>query len=639
MKNMTRAQRAHARRLEARPRRLSRLASLEWIILAVALVPACSGAAAPGVIAEEDGEGAVAEALAAPYRAEVLDRTLTITGTSADSSLTLRAGAVPTTLDVDVGSDGTVDFEFDRSTFESITVDAKGGNDVIVLDESTAPFTTEERVTLHGGSGDDTLTGGRGAEALFGEGGDDTILAGDGDDTISAGAGNDTVQGGRGQDSIDLGGGNDTAQWGPGDGSDVVAGGSGTDALVFDGANANETIEIAASGSGARLTRDIGFVTLDFGDVERLDLRAHGGTDTVRLQALGSTGLRTVNVDLAQIPGSGTGDGQADAIVLAGVASTDTVSVTSKNGAVTTTAVGATVQIVGGDSATDRLVVPGGGLELLGTDGPDQMNVATDGTNLLCDGGGFNVLVSVAASIPVTVLGRGGADQITSNEAVLAPLTLDGGDGDDVIVGGGGDDRIAGAAGNDVVTGGRGADVVTLGQGDDVFRWNPGDGSDVLDGGAGTDALQFNGSQVSESIEIRPNGTRVSLSRDIAQVTTDLGGIEQVALRMLGGADTLTVDDLSGTSLTLVSADLSSFDGVTPDGQFDTVVVRGTNHADAIAVSNDGGDAVVSGLHTAVRVSHPDPTDLLAIHGGGGTDKFSVDPGLAGVLSVSAFED
>src|SRR5262249_45241757 len=186
-----------------------------------------SDAADSGVVAGEDTERAVGEALTAPYRAEVIDRTLTITGTSADSSLTLRVGALPTTLDVDVGSDQTADFTFDRSTFDSITVDAMGGNDVVVLDETAAPFTTEEQVTLHGGSGNDTLIGGRGAETLFGEGGDDTIVAGDGDDVISGGAGNDTVQGGRGQDSIDLGSGSDTAQWNPGDGSDVVAGGSG----------------------------------------------------------------------------------------------------------------------------------------------------------------------------------------------------------------------------------------------------------------------------------------------------------------------------------------------------------------------------------------------------------------------------
>jgi Ca2+-binding RTX toxin-like protein len=609
------------------------------MILVFTLTPACSGVADPGSAVVEGAERTAREALAAPYSAEVVDRTLTITGTSADSSLTLRVGALPTTLDLDVGSDGTTDFEFDRSTFENITVDAKGGNDVIVLDEASAPFTTEEAVTLHGGSGDDTLIGGRGAVTMFGEGGDDTIRSGDGDDIVSGGAGNDTIQGGRGQDSIDLGSGNDTVQWNPGDGSDVIAGGNGTDKLVFNGANANETIEIAANGSGARLTRDVGLITLDFSDIERIDLCTRGGTDTVRLQALGSTGLDTVNVDLAEVSGSGNGDGLADAVVLAGVASTDTVRFTATAGAVTTTALGAAISVVGGDVATDRVVVPSGSVELQGTDGPDQMNITSDGTNVLCDGGGYNVLVSVAPSTPVTVFGRGGDDQITSNEAVLAGLTLDGGDGNDTIVGGAGADRILGGPGNDVVTGGRGADVVTLGGGDDVYRWNPGDGSDVLDGGAGTDSLEFNASAASETIDVSPNGGRVLLARNIGQSTTDFDGIEQLALRMLGGADVVNLGDLSGTALSNVSADLSSFDGVTPDGQLDTVVVRGTQRRDTIAVSNDNGDALVSGLHTTVRVSHADPTDQLQIHGGGGNDAFSVDPSLAGVISVSAFED
>ena len=578
------------------------------------------------------------EALAAPYRAEVLDRTLTITGTSADSSLTLRTGPLPSLLEVDVGSDGTADFLFDRSTFESVTVDARGGDDVIVMDEAAGPFTTEEQVTVHGGAGNDRLVGGRGAETLLGEGGDDTILAGDGDDTVSGGAGSDTVQGGRGQDSIDLGAGSDSAEWNPGDGSDVIVGGSGADAIVFNGANVSETLVIAANGTGARLTRDIASITLDFSDVENVDLLTRGGSDTVRLEALAGTGLSTVNVDLAQVAGSATGDGQPDSIVLAGVTSADTVRVTAKNGVVATNAAGVAIQIAGGDLGPDRLVVPAGSVQLEGTDGPDVMNITSDGANVLSDGGGYDVLVSVPLAVPVTARGRGGDDQITSNSAVLAGLTLDGGDGNDTIVGGGAGDTITGGPGDDVVTGGRGADVVTLSGGDDVFLWNPGDGSDVLDGGAGNDTLEFNASNASENVQIRPNGARVLLLRDIAQVTMDTGGIEQLGLRMLGGTDTIAVDDLSGTALTGITVDLGSFDG-TPDGQVDTVVVQGTSRRDAIAVTRDGGDAVVTGLHTEVRVSHPDPTDLLQIHGGEGTDAFDVDPTLTGVLSVSVLED
>ena len=66
---------------------------------------------------------------------------------------------------------------------------------------------------------------------------------------------------------------------------------------------------------------------------------------------------------------------------------------------------------------------------------------------------------------------------------------------------------LIGGDGNDVINGGRGNDTAQLGTGDDTFVWNPGDGSDMVDGGDGRDTLQFNGSNVSEKINISANGS------------------------------------------------------------------------------------------------------------------------------------
>src|SRR6202040_510459 len=98
-----------------------------------------------------------------------------------------------------------------------------------------------------------------------------------------------------------------------------------------------------------------------------------------------------------------------------------------------------------------------------------------------------------------------------------------------------------------MVVGGRGNDVAFLGNGNDTFIWNPGDGSDIVEGQAGTDTLVFNGANVAENMDISANGGRVRFFRDVANITMDLNGVENIQVNALGGADTITVNDLTGT--------------------------------------------------------------------------------------------
>src|SRR5262249_54762714 len=138
-----------------------------------------------------------------------------------------------------------------------------------------------------------------------------------------------------------------------------------------------------------------------------------------------------------------------------------------------------------------------------------------------------------------------------------------------------------GGDGNDTIIGGRGNDVLIGGAGDDVFVWNPGDGSDTVEGQGGYDTLQFNGADVNENFDLSANGSRLRLTRDIGNVTMDVNGVEQVNVAALGGADRITVGDLTGTDVTRVNINLSSPAGSgTGDGQADTVIVDGTAYAD-----------------------------------------------------------
>ena len=118
--------------------------------------------------------------------------------------------------------------------------------------------------------------------------------------------------------------------------------------------------------------------------------------------------------------------------------------------------------------------------------------------------------------------------------------------------------------------------MASLGAGDDMFVWNPGDGSDTVDGQKGTDTLVFNGANVNENFDISANGRQVRLLRDIGTVTMDLDNIETIDLNAKGGADIITVNDLSKTDVKQVNIDLAGASGG-GDGQVDTVAINQTN--------------------------------------------------------------
>ena len=65
--------------------------------------------------------------------------------------------------------------------------------------------------------------------------------------------------------------------------------------------------------------------------------------------------------------------------------------------------------------------------------------------------------------------------------------------------------------------------------------------------------------------------------RDIGNVTMDLNNIETIDLNALGGADTITVNDLTGTDVKQVNIDLGAGAAGGGDGQADTVIINATN--------------------------------------------------------------
>src|SRR6185369_9071878 len=86
-------------------------------------------------------------------------------------------------------------------------------------------------------------------------------------------------------------------------------------------------------------------------------------------------------------------------------------------------------------------------------------------------------------------------------------------------------------------------------------------------------------------------------------------------LNALAGADTITVNDLTGTDVTQVNLDLGRTDGAS-----DTVIVNGTAGNDTIKVSNNNGIITVAGLAETVTLANFEAGDQLVINGLAGTD-------------------
>jgi Ca2+-binding RTX toxin-like protein len=97
----------------------------------------------------------------------------------------------------------------------------------------------------------------------------------------------------------------------------------------------------------------------------------------------------------------------------------------------------------------------------------------------------FSNLVATGL-LSMTVLTGNGNDTVNAGAVLTVPLTIDGGDGDDLLTGGDGSDRVYGGAGNDRLTGSAGFDILDGGTGTDSLNWAQGDGDDDLVGATST---------------------------------------------------------------------------------------------------------------------------------------------------------
>jgi Ca2+-binding RTX toxin-like protein len=359
-----------------------------------------------------------------------------------------------------------------------------------------------------------------------------------------------------------------------------------------------------------------------------------GGTDTVTVNDVTGTDLTTLNTNLA---GSDGGDDTLidEVIVPPGVVIGRDATAATVNG------LGAQVRVVNGAS-NDRIHVTGvtgnDTVTIAGTDGVDAIAAFADGTDVAVFEATQSIHTRLTGIAHLNVELGDGDDTFsaTGNVAPLVALDIDGGTGNDTLLGGNGADVLDGGPGADVVDGNQGLDTLLLGDGDDVANWDPGDGSDIVEGGAGTDRLTFNGSSANEALELSAVNGRVRLFRNIGTITVDTDDLEIIDLTVRGGTDTVTVNDVTGTDLTTLNTNLAGSDGITADGLADNVIVNGTAGDDSIEVLADGGDVVVAGLATTVRVAHADSTlDRLTVNGLDGNDTITSAPAVSGLILLT----
>ena len=384
-----------------------------WAVAAVAVV----AATVAGITA---GQGNAAPAIKADKASHLHKKAefkqpklkhgvLTIKGTEASDKIALRPQAgEPGILQVDVGDDGSDDFSFERNEIAKIVVQAKAGDDLVRIDEGDGAFTDSIATTIDGGDGNDGIAGGKGVETLRG------------------GDGNDSIDGNGGDDVGNLGAGDDTFVWDPGDGSDTVEGQDGIDTMLFNGANGGEQVDLSANGQRLRFFRTQGTITMDTDGVETVDFNALGGADTVTVNDLTDTDVKTVNANLAAIIGGSTGDLLTDQVIVNGTDGNNAIEIAGRGRTAGVTGLAATVNVTNADPATDALTVN-----------------ALDGNDIVD-----------AAQVP----------------ASSTLLTLDGGAGDDLLVGGDGNDTLFGRDGDDILVGGPGQDALDGGPGLNVVQ-------------------------------------------------------------------------------------------------------------------------------------------------------------------------
>jgi Ca2+-binding RTX toxin-like protein len=213
-----------------------------------------------------------------------------------------------------------------------------------------------------------------------------------------------------------------------------------------------------------------------------------------------------------------------------------------------------------------------------------------------------------------------GADTVDASAlgtADYSALTVNGGNGDDLLTGGSDNDHLLGDGGNDRVIGFKGNDDLEGGDGNDVLVWNNGDNTDVMDGDAGADEVEINGAPTAGDVfTADPNAGRVLFTRaNLVPFTVDFSA-ERLTVNGLGGDDTF--NGAAGLApLTLLSLNGGFGDDSLSGGDGPDLISGGDGND---KLDGGGGDDRVVGDRGSDRLSGSDGDDALVWNNGDGSD-------------------
>src|SRR5262249_59887503 len=128
----------------------------------------------------------------------------------------------------------------------------------------------------------------------------------------------------------------------------------------------------------------------------------------------------------------------------------------------------------------------------------------------------------------------------------------------------------------------------------------------------------------------------VRLRGDVGGVTVDMNRLEIVDVLARGGADTITVNDRTGTGVGVILLLLGDT-GNDGDGQADNVIVNGTNGNDRVFISGStigGGSLDMVGLSSQISIFDTEPIDHLTVNTLGGFDRQDSRGRAAGAIGV-----
>ena len=244
-----------------------------------------------------------------------------------------------------------------------------------------------------------------------------------------------------------------------------------------------------------------------------------------------------------------------------------------------------------------------------------------NGDNRVTDYGNGDVHLQLGSGNNSVSLGGGNDTVIASG---VGNDYIQGGDGNDLIQGSDGNDQeLEGQGGNDTIYGMGGGDriVYTASASFDQV----GDGMDKIDGGAGNDLLEVYGSAHGDNFTLAAIGNgHALLNQDDGNVNNaDLVNVEHIDFTTAGedgvnssGSDNISVFDMTGTGVKLVTIDLAGTNPNAGDGNIDTITLDGAGSGEAVTVVLDAkGELVITGLAEKVVISHFDANDVVNIEG------------------------